>query len=369
MAIWFKKLGNKKLYKLFAPQVHLIDIRNLFKDKSLEGAMKELGETARIYEGEPDLEKEGYYITEDDRLDNAEDNNVVEELKEYFNNNFSNPNLLINSYFKNPVNQRKKSVYTEGDIYTIDRWKFHDEESAKQQKLEMSNNGIKLTALADNKNFGYVQIVEGSRIEPDTLYTISAKVTESKEDIFSFYIAQYGNPSFAWGVENGDNGVKYFTFKTPSNFNGDLYISFGGTSENISKINSGDYLAIKWAKLEKGDKATPFVPRSYGEELALCQRYYEQVYLVGKYISSDGSALLSTPYKVDKRIAPTKKLRISETENSLVWYNNDWQNVNDKLMLGDWVNPYCCQVGIPNLGVTQPFFDYQIRVDADAEIY
>ena len=97
MAIWFKKLGNKKLYKLFAPQVHLIDIRNLFKDKSLEGAMRELGETARIYEGEPDLEKEGIYLDDSDTT--GEDNTVVEELKEYFNNNFSNPNLLINGDF------------------------------------------------------------------------------------------------------------------------------------------------------------------------------------------------------------------------------------------------------------------------------
>lgn len=31
---------------------------------------------------------------------------------------------------------------------------------------------------------------------------------------------------------------------------------------------------INWIKLELGEHATPFVPRSYGEELALCQRYY-----------------------------------------------------------------------------------------------
>ena len=32
---------------------------------------------------------------------------------------------------------------------------------------------------------------------------------------------------------------------------------------------------IEWVKLELGECATPFVPRSYGEELLLSQRYYQ----------------------------------------------------------------------------------------------
>lgn len=34
-------------------------------------------------------------------------------------------------------------------------------------------------------------------------------------------------------------------------------------------------LELNYVKLELGSYATPFVPHLYGEELALCQRYYQ----------------------------------------------------------------------------------------------
>ena len=39
-------------------------------------------------------------------------------------------------------------------------------------------------------------------------------------------------------------------------------------------ITTGDYWQITGVQLEVGDTATPFEHRSYGQELALCQRYY-----------------------------------------------------------------------------------------------
>lgn len=39
--------------------------------------------------------------------------------------------------------------------------------------------------------------------------------------------------------------------------------------------NVDDNIEIEWAKLEVGEVATPFTPRSYGEELDLCIRYYQ----------------------------------------------------------------------------------------------
>ena len=80
---------------------------------------------------------------------------------------------------------------------------------------------------------------------------------------------------------------------------------------------------ITGVQLEAGKIATPFETRSYGEELALCQRYYE------RFITNDnnrplanywaaGHANLWIPFKVEKRAAPTVSATIGQI------YNGGW---------------------------------------------
>jgi hypothetical protein len=70
---------------------------------------------------------------------------------------------------------------------------------------------------------------------------------------------------------------------------------------------SGDGIMLSQVQLEPGTVATPFERRSYGQELALCQRYYEIIdYLpVGITYAPNGDTRHFTSFITTKRVAPT----------------------------------------------------------------
>lgn len=125
-----------------------------------------------------------------------------------------NPNLLDNSDFKNPVNQRGVSGTISTAGYFIDRWK-------------LVSGTVQITAESLVLNGTISQILENAA---GTDVTASASA----------------------GTASYDNSTKTFTLT--------------GTGQTIT-----------WAKLEKGSVATPYVPKGYGAELSECLRYYYQV--------------------------------------------------------------------------------------------
>ena len=71
---------------------------------------------------------------------------------------------------------------------------------------------------------------------------------------------------------------------------------------------------VTGVQLEVGSQATAFEHRSFAEELALCQRYYEGVFMTDgtacfpSYASYGGSTNFEYQFKVNKRTTPTWSL-------------------------------------------------------------
>ena len=72
------------------------------------------------------------------------------------------------------------------------------------------------------------------------------------------------------GVVNNSTLSSYLTWDTNNRLGG------AAGSTNLFGTTSGAYMNITGVQLEVGKNATEFEHRFYGEELALCQRYYER---------------------------------------------------------------------------------------------
>ena len=100
------------------------------------------------------------------------------------------------------------------------------------------------------------------------------------------------------GTDSTSNSLSLDTwtaYNHPSNFTRDCTTTWYTTNDAT--------LEITGLQLEVGDTATTFEHRSYGDELARCQRYYEETYVM----TDAGNSYIRLPvlWKVEKRVAGT----------------------------------------------------------------
>lgn len=187
-------------------------------------------------------------------------------------NEIANPNLLINSYFINPVNQRGKNSYNVNGGFTIDRWRLFYETKGfmtiNDGYISISNDVSENTYLEYKYDID-MKFLEGKKVTFTIVYKSSATYR------LNSFIASASEPVNIYLPPTDDWTVKTLTYDLSS-----WKYSIGKPESSIilqaydgSSFTNGT-LDVKYIKLELGDKATPFVPRLYGEELALCQRYY-----------------------------------------------------------------------------------------------
>ena len=142
-------------------------------------------------------------------------------------------------------------------------------------------------------------------------YTISVANTW---ELKSITIA--GDTSGTWQTTNNTSidvtfglGVGSTYSGTAGSWGATTYYSATGATSVVG--TNGATFYITGVQLEKGSTATSFDYRPYGTELALCQRYYEQIIAENRMLISSGYMLISAThyqsqyYAVPKRASPT----------------------------------------------------------------
>lgn len=321
----------------------------------------------------------------DERLDVVESD--ITQLS-----NIANDNILINGNFKNPINQRgftTKSYTGSSWEYSIDRWQVGILDSAGQSTCTLNNGYISLDSKANDGCVNIFTVLEFPKSYYGKTLTASFKYRIMNGQPISFDVSAYNNLNkngIFFDYKNSDNKliadgewhIYSFTYtvtgqEVEDNFTGILI----GTGNIQKKSDSEDYewikptvdahVDIEWVKLEYGSQVTPFHPRLYAEELALCQRYYEQIYLPN-VARMDTGYVFRESYKVFKRIGPTFKYKsIDGTVGKLSYYNTDrWTDID--VLNNGWSNAlgYCLQFS--GTGIDRDLL-INGNIGADAEIY
>lgn len=200
----------------------------------LEKAVKELEENSNSY------------AEYDEETGNLQINSAMDILALF--KQLSNPNLLINSDFRNPINQRGQTSYWKPSSYTysIDRWTHIWNSVILEDDCIWIYNDTGETGTTYFKQIFEYPLEQGD-------YTVTVNVKEVNGTV---YVNDFGTLS---------KGLNVFTVNNTSL--PQLQLNLVGVSG----------IRLHYIKLEQGSIATPFVPRLYDEELALCQRYYQAI--------------------------------------------------------------------------------------------
>jgi hypothetical protein len=266
----------------------------------------------------------------------------------------TNRNLIINGAMQ--VAQRGTSGTSTADIYTMDRFALGHGSPVNAMTFEQSTdapdnfkNSLKITAGtgASASTTGYAilrQAIEGQNISHLGFGTSAAKAltlsfwvkssltgtfgvsvrnqagTRAYGDTYSISSAntwEYvtvsipADTSGTWPTDNGIGLHLFWDLGAGSNY--DIAAGSWTTGSNMFGVEStvkltettGATFNITGVQLEVGETATPFEHRSYGDELARCQRYYVNNISTSFYNQGGSNHIARVALPVEMRANPT----------------------------------------------------------------
>ena len=238
-----------------------------------------------------------------------------------------------------------------GDIFQL----FHKIEGQNLQQLKKGTSDaekVTLSFFVKSNKTGNMQVNlrdANSRIIGATYAISSANTWERKTITFD------GDTSGSIANDNTTELTIEFPVGSGSNYtSGAVPTAWEASSDADrnagSNINIADNTANEWyltgVQLEVGSVATPFEHRSFGEELALCQRYYTVI--------ADGAVLNSTSFGIGTMYTsstvygvvefPTEmranpSVETTDISDSMVFYSNG---------AGDLLNEVAFGIATPN---------------------
>ena len=222
-----------------------------------------------------------------DNIQNQIDNSII-----YSQSIISNPNLLINGDFK--VNQRGKTSYTHtgeayGYTYFVDRWfawgenPFTFDVSTKTLTPNTSNTGNSLLSQ-------WIEDVSG---------ILGKTITYSVSTNGTIYSKTLNIPTtLSNNVSLGELPTSFGKLRVWSNNNRLRFDIIDSSNQSI---------VLNYAKVEIGSVATSFSPRPYAEELAMCQRYYQNINTISSllYARTTDQLRAMINFKTEMRTTPT----------------------------------------------------------------
>ena len=283
-----------------------------------------------------------------------------EDIHESFLKSLYNPNLLINGDFQvwqRGLGENGTNYFncTNCSKYTADRFAVCGENDANLIAEKQKGYGIKLTFRDHTLNTSNIRTWFD---RDDILKMVGKTYTYSVE-----YQYEYNDP---WSLGLNafsfpDNSVNFSFIKSkkievgPKQIILETTFRINSVSDDATKIHiqwlrskenvdSFGYHIIRYIKLEEGIIATPFVPRLYAEELALCKRYYEvsnnDCYISGT--KTHTSYKVEYKYDVEKRVSPTIECGNRNTKGQMYLFVPN----NLKLVTPNSIAPDTKKVGI-----------------------
>ena len=298
----------------------------------------------------------------------------------YADGALSNRNKIINGAMIIDQRNAGASVTANDGVFSVDRWACIDTVNGK---FSMQQNAASVTPPAGFKNYLGCTSIAATALGATDFYHVRHKIegfnaddlswgtSDAKAATLSFWVRSSLTGVFGGSINNSVFNRSYpfsFTISSANTWEyktvaiaGDtsgtwltannigIQISFslgsGSTYSGTAGSWSGSSLAsatgavsvvgtngatfyITGVQLEAGDTATPFEHRSYGAELALCQRYYEISGTFGGVVTGRGTAggagnaatrafgFVGNDFKVTKRAIPTISIQSSQSGTS-----------------------------------------------------